>query len=90
VVIARPFASDKLAPDQRLDAQRLVSDLGRRGVHAAYVPTTDDIVRTIAPQLAPGDLICVMSSGGFDGIHAKLLAALRETESRSAPIAQSA
>ncbi len=90
VVIARPFASDKLPPDQRLDAQRLVSDLGRRGVHAAYLPTTDDIVRTIAPQLAPGDLICVMSSGGFDGIHAKILAALRETESRSTPIAQSA
>ncbi len=90
VIIAQPFASDKLPVEERLDARRLVSDLGRRGVHAAYVPTTDDIVRIVAPQLTPGDLICVMSSGGFDGIHAKLLAALRETESRSAPIARSA
>jgi UDP-N-acetylmuramate: L-alanyl-gamma-D-glutamyl-meso-diaminopimelate ligase len=45
-------------------------------VHAALLPTADDIVRTIAPQLAPGDLVCVMSSGGFDGIHGKLLSAL--------------
>lgn len=90
VVIAQPFASDKLSPEQRLDAQRLVSDLGRRGVHAAYAKTTDDIVRTIPPQLAPGDLVCVMSSGGFDGIHAKLLAAVRDAETRSAPTAKSA
>jgi UDP-N-acetylmuramate: L-alanyl-gamma-D-glutamyl-meso-diaminopimelate ligase len=90
VVIAQPFASDKLPPAERLDAKRLVSDLGRRGVHAAYVPTADDMVRTMTPQLAPGDLVCVMSSGGFDGLHAKLLAALRETESRFGPTAKSA
>jgi UDP-N-acetylmuramate: L-alanyl-gamma-D-glutamyl-meso-diaminopimelate ligase len=90
VAIAHPFGSDKLPPGERLDAKRLVSDLGRRGVHAAYLPTADDMIRTITPQLAPGDLVCVMSSGGFDGIHGKLLAALRETEARSAPTARSA
>ena len=76
VILAKPFASDKLPDAERLDAARLVADLGRRGVHAALLPTADDIVRTIAPQLAPGDLVCVMSSGGFDGIHGKLLAAV--------------
>ncbi|HET8761168.1 MAG TPA: UDP-N-acetylmuramate:L-alanyl-gamma-D-glutamyl-meso-diaminopimelate ligase [Nitrospiria bacterium] len=83
VVIAEPFASEKLPVEQRLDAKRLVDDLGRRGVHAAHLANADDIVRTVAPQLAPGDVICVMSSGGFDGIHAKLLAALRAAEVRS-------
>jgi UDP-N-acetylmuramate: L-alanyl-gamma-D-glutamyl-meso-diaminopimelate ligase len=76
VILAKPFASDKLPDSERLDAARLVADLGRRGVHAALLPTADDIVRTIAPQLAPGDLVCVMSSGGFDGIHGKLLDAV--------------
>jgi UDP-N-acetylmuramate: L-alanyl-gamma-D-glutamyl-meso-diaminopimelate ligase len=90
VVIAQPFASDKLPADQRLDARRLVADLGRRGVHAAFAETVADIARTIPPQLVPGDLVCVMSSGGFDGIHAKLLAALREADVRSAPAAKSA
>jgi UDP-N-acetylmuramate: L-alanyl-gamma-D-glutamyl-meso-diaminopimelate ligase len=90
VVIAEPYAVEKLPAEQRLDAKRLVEEMGRRGVHAAYLPTADDIVRSVAPQLAPGDLACVMSSGGFDGIHAKLLAALRETGSAPAPAAKSA
>jgi UDP-N-acetylmuramate: L-alanyl-gamma-D-glutamyl-meso-diaminopimelate ligase len=76
VVIAKPFASEKLPAAERLDAARLVADLNRRGVQAAVVATADEIVRTISSQLAPGDLVCVMSSGGFDGIHAKLLSAL--------------
>jgi UDP-N-acetylmuramate: L-alanyl-gamma-D-glutamyl-meso-diaminopimelate ligase len=36
----------------------------------------DDIVQTIAREAADGDLVVVMSNGGFDGIHEKLLAAL--------------
>ncbi|MBI3608411.1 MAG: UDP-N-acetylmuramate:L-alanyl-gamma-D-glutamyl-meso-diaminopimelate ligase [Nitrospirae bacterium] len=76
VVIAKPFAAEKLPDAERLDVARLVADLNRRGVHAAVLATADEIVRTIAPQLAPGDLVCVMSSGGFDGIHSKLLSAL--------------
>ncbi len=76
VVITNPFASEKLSAAERLDAARLVADLNRRGVQAAVVATADEIVRTISPQLAPGDLVCVMSSGGFDGIHGKLLSAL--------------
>jgi UDP-N-acetylmuramate: L-alanyl-gamma-D-glutamyl-meso-diaminopimelate ligase len=76
VVIAKPFASEKLPADERLDVARLVADLNRRGVQAAVLATADEIVRAIAPQLAPGDLVCVMSSGGFDGIHSTLLSAL--------------
>jgi UDP-N-acetylmuramate: L-alanyl-gamma-D-glutamyl-meso-diaminopimelate ligase len=90
VVIAEPFASEKLEADQRLDARRLVDDLGRRGVQAAYLQTADAIVRAVAPQLAPGDVVCVMSSGGFDGIHAKLLAALHAADTRSLPAPKSA
>jgi UDP-N-acetylmuramate: L-alanyl-gamma-D-glutamyl-meso-diaminopimelate ligase len=54
----------------------VVEDLLSLGKEAAFVPTADEIVRTIAPQLKSGDLVCVMSSGGFDGIHGKLLKAL--------------
>lgn len=90
VVIAEPFASEKIPADERLDAHRLVDDLGRRGVHAACLSTADEIVRSIAPQLLPGDVVCVMSSGGFDGIHAKLLAALHAADARSFPTPKSA
>jgi UDP-N-acetylmuramate: L-alanyl-gamma-D-glutamyl-meso-diaminopimelate ligase len=76
VVIADIFAPEKLAAGQRLDPKRVVDDLLSQGKEASFIPTADEIVRTIAPELKHGDLICVMSSGGFDGIHDKLLKAL--------------
>jgi UDP-N-acetylmuramate: L-alanyl-gamma-D-glutamyl-meso-diaminopimelate ligase len=76
IMIADLFAPEKLSNEQRLDPKRVVEDLLSLGKEAAFVPTADEIVRTIAPQLKSGDLVCVMSSGGFDGIHGKLLKAL--------------
>jgi UDP-N-acetylmuramate: L-alanyl-gamma-D-glutamyl-meso-diaminopimelate ligase len=71
VIIARPFASDKLPEAERLDVARLVADIGRRGVHARCRPPTTSCGRS--PAVGAGRLVCVMSSGGFDGIHGKLL-----------------
>ena len=76
IVIADLFAPEKLAAEQRLDPKRVVEDLQSLGKDAAFIPTADEIVRTLARQLRSGDLVCVMSSGGFDGIHGKLLKAL--------------
>jgi UDP-N-acetylmuramate: L-alanyl-gamma-D-glutamyl-meso-diaminopimelate ligase len=76
VVMAGLFAPDKVPIHQRLDPGRVVEDLRALGKEAEFLPTADEIVRTIAPQLRSGDLICVMSSGGFDGIHGGLLKAL--------------
>ncbi len=76
IVIAGLFAPEKLAAGQRLDPKQVVEDLLSIGKEAAFIPTVDEIVRTLAPQLRSGDLVCVMSSGGFDGIHEKLLKAL--------------
>ena len=39
-------------------------------------PDADSIVRAITPQLAPGDVVAILSNGGFDGIYDKLPAAL--------------
>ena len=38
------------------------------------------IVQTIASEARDGDLVLVMSNGGFDGIHGKLLSALGVSE----------
>jgi UDP-N-acetylmuramate: L-alanyl-gamma-D-glutamyl-meso-diaminopimelate ligase len=46
------------------------------GRHARYIPRTEDIVDTVARESVPGDLVVIMSNGGFDDIHQKLLAAL--------------
>ena len=47
-----------------------------------YIPQTDDIVRTVSKQARGGDLVIVMSNGGFDDIHQKLLDALAAREAR--------
>ena len=47
-----------------------------RGVDARYIPTVDDIVEAVARRSRAGDLVVVMSNGGFDDIHQKLLTAL--------------
>ena len=43
---------------------------------ARHLPDVEAIVKTVASEAAPGDLVVVMSNGGFGGIHGKLLKAL--------------
>lgn len=81
VILPAVFRSS-LPDDQRLSAEALASDLTASGVDAAYIPLTDDIVRTVARRAEPGDLVVVMSNGGFDNIHQKLLDALSAREAR--------
>ena len=40
--------------------------------------TTDEIVSYVGRLAVPGDHIVIMSNGGFDGIHGKLLSALQK------------
>ena len=75
VVIASVFRST-LPPDERLSEDRLVSDLRRRGVAARHLPGVDEIVEAVAAESKAGDLVLIMSNGGFGGIHHKLLEAL--------------
>jgi UDP-N-acetylmuramate: L-alanyl-gamma-D-glutamyl-meso-diaminopimelate ligase len=65
-----------LPEDERLSVERLVDDIVRAHRHARYVPKVDDIVKIVADEAREGDLVVVMSNGGFEGIHDKLLAAL--------------
>jgi UDP-N-acetylmuramate: L-alanyl-gamma-D-glutamyl-meso-diaminopimelate ligase len=75
VVIAGVFRSSLPEPE-RLSADRLVADLGAAGQRARHVPAVDDIVLTIVAESRPGDVVVLMSNGGFGGIHRKLLQAL--------------
>jgi UDP-N-acetylmuramate: L-alanyl-gamma-D-glutamyl-meso-diaminopimelate ligase len=75
VVIASVFRSS-LPPEERLSESRLVGDLTARNVHARHLPDVEAIVDAVAREARAGDLIVVMSNGGFGGIHGKLLAAL--------------
>jgi len=75
VVIAGVFRSS-LPEAERLSAEQLVADLCRAGRPARHIPEVDDIVRAVAAEARDGDLVVLMSNGGFGGIHQKLLQAL--------------
>jgi UDP-N-acetylmuramate: L-alanyl-gamma-D-glutamyl-meso-diaminopimelate ligase len=72
-VIADIFAKDKVPEESRLDPAQLVLDLKQKGKAAEFIPTADEIVERIGPRLKSGDLVCILSSGGFGGLHQKLL-----------------
>ena len=65
-----------LPEDQRLSPELVVANLKTAGKDARYIPKVDDIVSAVAKDARAGDLVVVMSNGGFEGIHDKLLAAL--------------
>ncbi len=73
IVVAQVARLEQLKPEERLDPQRLMSDLRATGKPAAYLPTVDAIVEHVAQSAEPGDVVCVFSNGGFGGIHEKLL-----------------
>ena len=75
VILPAVFRST-LPDAERLSADQLVTDLKAAGVDARYIPGTDDIVTTVSREARDGDLVVIMSNGGFDDIHRKLLAAL--------------
>jgi len=75
VILPSVFRSS-LPDDQRLDAEQLVTDLKTSGVDARFIPATDAIVTTVSREARDGDLVIIMSNGGFDNIHQKLLDAL--------------
>src|SRR5688572_17376136 len=78
VVVARVFGSTKLAPEEQLSPDRLIEGIRARGKMASTFDTTDEIVQYVGRLATPGDHIVVMSNGGFDGIHGKLLSALQK------------
>jgi UDP-N-acetylmuramate: L-alanyl-gamma-D-glutamyl-meso-diaminopimelate ligase len=81
VVLPAVFRSS-LPEGERLSAEALIEDLKATGVDARYIPQVDEIVRTVARDSRDGDLVIIMSNGGFDDIHRKLIAALEERAAR--------
>ena len=76
VVIRKPPLLQKIPEGQRFSSARLVADIEKRGKAAQYFEDTDAIIAFLVDQARAGDVILIMSNGGFDNIHARLLEAL--------------
>ena len=77
VILAAIFKSEAIPEAQRLDIDRVVSDIQQHGKQARILADATAIVNAIAPELKSGDVVAILSNGGFGGIYEKLPERLR-------------
>ena len=77
VWIAAPFDQSRIAQDDQFSSEMLVADLSQKGKSAYLLSSVDSGVKEIAKKTRQGDLVAVLSNGGFDGFIPKLLNELK-------------
>ncbi len=77
ICVRKPPLLKKIPEGQRFSSEKLVTDLRAEGFDAHYFEETDSIIDFIVADAEAGDIVLVMSNGGFDNIHERLLVALR-------------
>jgi UDP-N-acetylmuramate: L-alanyl-gamma-D-glutamyl-meso-diaminopimelate ligase len=76
ICIRKPPLLEKIPAAERFSSEKLVEDLTFRGKNARYFAETESIIDFLAKEAGAGDVILIMSNGGFDNIHERLLKAL--------------
>ena len=82
VVVAGVFRSEAVPENERLELPALAAEVEQNGRRARLLADADVIVQTLAPEMRSGDVIAILSNGGFGGIYEKLPARLRELGDR--------
>ncbi len=78
VVMAGVFKLESIPENERLHPEAVVNALKGEGHDAVLLQDANGIVEAIAPQLRSGDVVAILSNGGFDGIYEKLPRRLRD------------
>ena len=76
IVVAGVFKQESIPEAERMHPEKVVNELVRQGHDASFYPTANAIVEGISPRLRSGDVVAILSNGGFDGIYEKLPARL--------------
>ncbi|HTX52299.1 MAG TPA: UDP-N-acetylmuramate:L-alanyl-gamma-D-glutamyl-meso-diaminopimelate ligase [Candidatus Baltobacteraceae bacterium] len=84
VIVVPPFDIENIPSAERFDSAALVMALRQMGKHATLHARADQVVADLSPRLGENSVVLIMSNGAFDGIHEKLLTALRNRNDRSA------
>jgi UDP-N-acetylmuramate: L-alanyl-gamma-D-glutamyl-meso-diaminopimelate ligase len=78
VVLSGVYQQQRIPDAERLHPEDVVQALNAAGTPAELHPDVASIVQTIVPQLETGDVVAILSNGGFDGIYEKLPAHLKQ------------
>jgi UDP-N-acetylmuramate: L-alanyl-gamma-D-glutamyl-meso-diaminopimelate ligase len=77
VVIAGVFRSEAVPENERLELPSLAAEIQNSGRNARLLADADEIVNTVSPEMRSGDIVAILSNGGFGSIYEKLPAQLR-------------
>ncbi len=78
VFIAKPYDQSRIAANDQFSSEMLIEDLTRKGKNAYLMESVDLGVRQVASESRSGDLVAVLSNGGFGGFIGKLIEALKK------------
>lgn len=78
VVITPIFKPEAVPENERLTTASVVNGIKRGGKPARELADADAIVEAVAPELQSGDVVAILSNGGFGGIYEKLPRKLEE------------
>jgi UDP-N-acetylmuramate: L-alanyl-gamma-D-glutamyl-meso-diaminopimelate ligase len=81
VILAGLFHPERYDAESAIRPEEMVKNWQAMGREAQYLRNVDDIVASLSETLRDGDIVLVMSNGGFGGIHDRLLKSLAERES---------
>ncbi len=73
VCICEPSVKKEISPGEKFSTSKLVEDINKQGIIAYQFEQSDDVIKFLSPRLNRNDLVLIMSNGGFDNIHEKLL-----------------
>jgi UDP-N-acetylmuramate: L-alanyl-gamma-D-glutamyl-meso-diaminopimelate ligase len=79
IFIATPYDQSRIAAQDQFSSEMLIDDLKRKNKTASLMVSVDAGVVEVAKQSASGDVVAVLSNGGFEGFISKLLNQLRST-----------
>ena len=85
VVLAGVFKSDAIPEASDSIRLNVIAWLQAVGTPARLLASVDEIVETISPELREGDVVAILSNGGFGGIYEKLPAKLKALHEASTP-----
>lgn len=78
VIFAPIFYKERLGEEERLDIEGLRQGLATHGIPSFAEESNDAVLARTLAETRPGDVVVTMSSGSFDGMPHRVLAALRE------------
>ncbi len=80
VLVREPVPLQDFPKDQLFSSRQLAAELKKRNIDALSFADTDSILAYLQEVLLPGDVVAILSNGGFDNIHVRLLERLKVQE----------